>query len=236
MKIVLAFEGMDGAGKTSLAMFARKLSEEHGRRFTLIGRRESYATPLVGRLTRVLHEEARTLSPTAESLLRLARDYERACLAAATRSEVVLLDRFVLSTLALVRFYGQEVDALFRPLHDIIVRAQLRATVFVTCNFETARKRVRDRSANQPPRRSRDDRVLRRLAEFMEQDFWTGTLTGQQWPVDNSKALEAAEEQLAAYLLPYVIQSPQPRADGPTTTPPPSSASDTLAKVQHETV
>jgi thymidylate kinase len=232
MKIVLAFEGMDGAGKTSLSAFTQKLCAEHGRRFTLIGRRESYASALVGRLTRILHEEAANLSPTAESLLRIARDHERACLAATSRSDVVILDRFVLSTLALVRLYGQEVEALFRPLHDVVVRANLRATVFVTCNFETARNRVKERNLNRPPRRSRDDRVLRKLAEFMEQDFWAGALTGQQWAVDNSQALLAAEEQMAGYLLPYLQKNPPPRADEHPATPVP----EPVRKVQHETV
>ena len=61
MKIVLAFEGMDGSGKTSLALFTRELCEEHNQRYTLLGRREAYASPLVGRLTGLLHEEAANL-------------------------------------------------------------------------------------------------------------------------------------------------------------------------------
>src|SRR5207245_743511 len=106
MKIVLAFEGMDGSGKTSLAVFTRKLCEQHNQRYTLLGRREAYASPLVGRLTGLLHEEAANLVPQADIAVRLAREYQRAALAAAAPSGVVVLDRFVLSLLSLARFHG----------------------------------------------------------------------------------------------------------------------------------
>jgi thymidylate kinase len=228
MKIVLAFEGMDGAGKTSLATYAKSLCEQHGRRYALIGRRESYSTPLVGRLTRLLHEEASNLSSTAETLIRLARDQERGNLAAAAPSGLVVLDRFVLSTLALVRFYGQEADTLFRIQRDIVCRSQLHATVFVTCSFETARQRVQERYQSRPTRRSRDERVLRRLADIMEEEFRRGTLTGQQWPVDNSGSLAAAQEQLAGYLLPYLQRGRPTRSE--------ETPAESVSKMQHESV
>src|SRR5437588_8813120 len=106
MKIVLAFEGMDGSGKTSLAVFTSKLCEQHNQRYTLIGRRESYSSPLVGKLTGLLHEEAANLTPHADIAVRIAREYQRAALAAAVPSGIVVLDRFVLSLVALARFHG----------------------------------------------------------------------------------------------------------------------------------
>jgi thymidylate kinase len=213
MKIVLAYEGMDGSGKSSLAVFTKRLCEQHGQRFTLIGRRESYSSPLVGRLSRLLHEEAASLTPAAETLIRVAREQERACLAAAAPAGLVVLDRFVLSSLSLVRFHGQDVEPVLRHLRDVIARAQLHATVFVKCPFEVARKRVKERQTA-PPKRSRDDRFLRRLAETMEDDFQHGVLTGQQWLVDNSDSREAAEEQLSSYLAPY-LQKGQKNAEEP---------------------
>jgi thymidylate kinase len=209
MKLVLAFEGLDGAGKTSLAMFVRRICQQRELKYTLVGRREAYASPLVGRLTGVLHEEASALTPHAETFLRIARDYQRAALAASVKSGVVALDRFVLSLLSLSRFHGVDAEPLVRVLQDIIARAQLHATIFVRCPFELARARVRERSQGLLPKRSRDERFLRRMGEFMEEDFLRGSLTGQQWPVDNSQTLEAAEEQLASYLVPY-LSKPQP--------------------------
>jgi thymidylate kinase len=187
MKIVLAFEGMDGSGKTSLAVFTRKLCEQHNQRYTLLGRKEAYASPLVGRLTGLLHEEAANLVPQAD-----------------IASGVVVLDRFVLSLLSLARFHGLDPEPILRLLQDISARAALHATVFVKCPFEMARSRVKERSQGFIVRPSRDERFLRRMAQGMEEDFQRGILTGQQWLVENAQALELAEEQLAGYLLPYL--------------------------------
>jgi thymidylate kinase len=203
MKIVLAFEGMDGSGKTSLAVFTRELCEEHNQRYTLLGRREAYASPLVGRLTGLLHEEAANLLPQADIAVRLAREYQRAALASAVPSGVVVLDRFVLSLLSLARFHGLDPEPVVRSLQDISARSGLHATVFVKCPFDMARNRVKERSQGFTVRPSRDERFLRRMAQGMEEDFQRGILTGQQWLVENAEALELAEEQLAGYLLPY---------------------------------
>lgn len=208
MKLVLAFEGLDGAGKSSLALYARELCREHDRRCTAVGRREAYASKLVGRLTRVLHEEAPGLSPAGETLVRMAREQERACLAARVTSGLVVLDRFLLSTLALARLHGQEVEPVTRLLREVSLRANLFATVFVSCPFEVARGRVKERMQGVPVRRSRDERLLRRLGEYLEEDFRRGVLTGQQWPVDNGGSLESAQEQLAGFLVPYLQKSP----------------------------
>ena len=204
MKMVLAFEGMDGSGKTSLALFTRKLCEQQNQRYTMIGRRESYSSPLVGRLTGLLHEEAANLVPSADIAVRIAREYQRAALAAAVPSGIIVLDRFVMSLLSLARFHGLDLDPVLRSLQDISARAQLHATVFVRCPFEMARSRVKERSQGFQVKRSRDERFLRRMAQAMEEDFQHGLLTGQQWLVENSQTLEAAEEQLGSYLLPYL--------------------------------
>src|SRR6516225_5646525 len=158
MKMVLAFEGMDGSGKTSLALFTRKLCEQQNQRYTLIGRREAYSSPLVGRLTGLLHEEAANLVPSADIAVRIAREYQRAALAAAVPSGIIVLDRFVMSLLSLARFHGLDLDPLLRSLQDISARAQLHATVFVRCPFEMARSRVKERSQGFQVKRSRDER------------------------------------------------------------------------------
>jgi thymidylate kinase len=217
-KIVLAFEGMDGAGKSSLSRFARKVCDDHGFRFTIVGRREPFANAVVNRLTRLLAEEASNLTPPAETFIRIAREHERAALVAAARPGVVVLDRFVLSCLALARFQGQDVEPLTDILKEITARANLHATVFVRCSFEVARNRVRERRQTIGLTKNRDERFLRRLAELMEEDFQRGILTGQQWVVDNSDAREAAEEQLISYLVPY-LQKGQRSPDAPPLVP-----------------
>jgi thymidylate kinase len=209
MKLVLALEGMDGSGKSSLAMYIQNLCDAHGRRCTQIARRGTYATASVAKFTRLLNEEIRDLSPQADLFLRIAREYQRAQLAAAAPSGIVVLDRFVLSILALARLNGLPVDLLTPFLREITLRANLHATIFVKCPFEVAGSRVSGRSPNSSSKR-RGKRLLQTLAQHMEADFERGLLTGQQWLVDNSGALEAAEEQVADFLLPYLEKQTTP--------------------------
>jgi thymidylate kinase len=204
MKIVLAFEGMDGAGKSSLASFTRRLCQDSNQSCTLVGRRGTYADPVVARLTKLLQEGATQLTPHADISVRVAREYQRAYLAASAPADVVVLDRFVLSILSLARIQGHEIKPVHGLLKDVAARAHLFATVFVHCPFETASERVQERTAGLLSRGQKSQRFLRRLAELLEDDFERGLLTGQQWPVDNSHSLEEAQEQLAAYLLPHL--------------------------------
>src|SRR5437588_7484552 len=106
MKIVLAIGGMDGAGKSSLARFVQRLCAEQGHPCSRIGRRTGYVSPSVAKLTQLLGEECANLTPHAEVFARMAREYQRAHLAASAPPGIILLDRFVLTILALARVHG----------------------------------------------------------------------------------------------------------------------------------
>ncbi len=203
MKIVLAIEGMDGSGKSSLARYIEELSEQHKRRCTRIGRRNATVSSTVFKLTQLLREEVREMTPQTDIFIRIAREFQRAHTAASAPPGIVVLDRFVLTILALARLHGFDVQTVLPLLREITARADLHATVFVHCPFETATSRVKERNHGLPPG-MRNETLLRRLAELMEEEFHRGALTGQQWLVDNSKKLEDGQDQLAAYLLPYL--------------------------------
>jgi thymidylate kinase len=181
-----------------------------------VGRSTAAAGPLVGRISNLIQEETAYLTSRADLFLRVARDYQRAYQAALEPNGVVVLDRFVLSTLALAHLRGQEIPPMVGILRDVARRAHLYATVFVQCPFEVARPRVRRREPRLGvPEGHPAELTLRRLPEIMERDFRDGLLTGKQWVVDNSGALEDAERQLADYLLPFLRQ-PLPEAERPT--------------------
>jgi thymidylate kinase len=203
MKIVIAIEGMDGSGKSSMARLTEELCARYDQRFTRIGRRTGYINPAVTKLTHVLGRESANLTPQADIFIRLAREHQRAHLASTVPSGVILLDRFVLSVLALVRINNQEVDLITQHLKEIALRADLHATVFVDCPFEVAWARVMDRSGGLATATERGERLMRRMADYMQEDYHRGLLTGQQWTVNNAKTLDEAGEQLADYLLPY---------------------------------
>ena len=220
MAIVLALEGVDGAGKSSLAGSLQRLCQEYGRPCTLVGRGEATSGPLVGKLTRLLREEP-GLTPPAEVFVRLAREHQRARLAAAVASGVAVLDRFVLSLLALVRLNGLDLYPFLHLLRDVASRAHLHATVLVRCPFEVAERRARDRGGAGSERHGAP--LRRRLGAFLEDDFESGTLTGQQWPVDNAGERGSAEAQLRDYLLPYLRTGrPLRPASSPDLAAPPS--------------
>jgi thymidylate kinase len=207
MKIVIAFEGTDGAGKSTLVGAAKNLCEQFGRNFIAVGRRETTASPVVGRLSGLLHEDKVPLLPHADVFVRVARDYQRAALAASAASGVVVFDRFVLSVLALARFYGHEVEPLRSILKDIAARANLFATVLVRCPFELAAGRVEERNRGSLLRAVGDERAHRRLGELIEEEFQRGVLTGQQWAVDGAGERDQAAAQLTGYLFPYLQRS-----------------------------
>jgi dTMP kinase len=225
MGIVLALEGVDGAGKSSLAGSLLRLCQEHGRQFTLVGRGEATGGPLVGKLSRLLREEA-GLTPPAEMFLRLAREHQRACLAASVASGVVVLDRFVLSVLAQVRLNGLDVYPFLHLLRDVVARAHLHATVLVRCPFAVAEHRARERDRGSTSSERHGAALRERLGEFLEDDFESGTLTGQQWPVDNAGELQSAEAQLREYLLPYLrtARALRPASSPDVTVAPPGGA------------
>jgi dTMP kinase len=210
MKTVLAVEGIDGSGKTTLVAFARKLCEEHGLPFTSIGRGVSSANPLIGRLTRFLQEEITGLTPRADTFLRIARDYQRACLAALVPEGLVILDRFVLSILALARIRQLDTGPIVAILHDIMARGHLSGTILVQCPLEEARRRVADRGVD--PESSNPGRFhfQREVQDVLQEEFDRGLLTGKQWLVDNSQSSQKSQEQVTRVLMPYLQKRRSP--------------------------
>jgi thymidylate kinase len=203
-KIVVAIEGIDGSGKSSLVESLARRCAEQGWDFAQIGRREGAISPAIARLTQFLVEETRHLTPQGDVFLRVAREYERAQQAALARSGLVVLDRFVLSVLALARVNGPNVSLIEPALHEIVARAGLFATMFIECPFDEARRRVQERRPKTWKKRERTELVLRRMAECMRAEFDRGLLTGRQWLIDNSASFAAAEEQAAGYLMPHL--------------------------------
>src|SRR5438445_616090 len=107
--------------KLHLSMSLPPSRKEESRRR---GERPScYVSPRDAKLTRLLGEESGNLTPQAEVFARLAREYQRAHMAASAPPGIILLDRFVLTILALARVHGLEVDLILPFLREMTVRA-----------------------------------------------------------------------------------------------------------------
>lgn len=203
MKIVIAIEGIDGAGKSSLARYIEAFCTQNGEQCTRVGRHTHYVSRVVSRLTHLLASEAANLAPQADIYARLAREYQRALLAAAAPGRVIVISRFVLSILAQARLAWESPDHLVRPLREIAEAADLHATVFVRCPVETAWERVRQRHPRAAFHSGMKEH-LQKIAGHMEEDFRKGAITGRQWVVDNSRSLAEGQEQIQEYLQPYL--------------------------------
>jgi thymidylate kinase len=203
-KLVLAIEGPDGSGKSSLIRFIKDFVEQQGRTFTWVARRGPYASTEVERMTRVLKDEKKVLTPEADFLIRVARDCQRARLAAQAPPGVVLLDRFVINDLSMIRSAGLDPGPFLGLLQGIKTQGQVDATVLVRCPFELASARVNLRDRDLHVRESRTESFLRKMAVYLEEEFERGILTGLKWPVDNSHSLAGAEQEVTSYLLPYL--------------------------------
>jgi dTMP kinase len=204
MKLVVALEGIDGAGKSTLVDYIEKLCARHGQPCTRIGRRGHTLQPVVRKLTQLLGEEAANLLPPAEVFIRMAREYQRAQVAAAVPSGVVVLNRFVLSALTTARMLQRDSAFIRREFKEIATLADLHATILVRCPPEMASGRILARRTGWSPLHPSPEGLLRQAEAFMAEDFQSGLLTGERWWVDNSTSLERAQDQLDAYLLPYL--------------------------------
>jgi len=142
--------------------------------------------------------------PEADFLIRVARDVQRGKLAAQAPPGVVLLDRFVINDLSMIRGAGVDPGPLLGLLQGIKTQAHVGATILVKCPFELASTRVNFRDRDHPVRESRTESYLRKMAVYLEEEFERGILTGLKWPVDNSHNLAGAEQEVTRYLLPYL--------------------------------
>lgn len=98
---LVVFEGGEGSGKSTQLRRLSALLETHGVSHVCL--REPGGTPLGGEVRRVLLDRGSDITPRAEALLFMASRaqlVEREIRPALARGDVVLLDRFFLSTYA----------------------------------------------------------------------------------------------------------------------------------------
>src|SRR5687768_6421771 len=98
---LIVFEGPEGAGKTTQLRLTAEWLSAAGH--TVLAVREPGGTPLGDEIRRLLLDPGSDIAPRAEALLFMASRaqlMERSVVPALARGDVVLLDRFFLSTYA----------------------------------------------------------------------------------------------------------------------------------------
>lgn len=209
-RYVLALEGADGSGKSTIASMLRELCELRSIPVRLLGRSAADAPPSVAALTDVLRAHGLAYSLEADLMIRVAREFQRARDASLVASGLVILDRFVLSVLARNR-----ADAVLpSPVEPLLLRAveaaSLDATLFVDCPFEVAWARVHASAASEGRARGakelRGEGYNRAFLEHQRSLFDSGECTGVRLRVDNSSDLAALLERVQSTFEPVLCE------------------------------
>lgn len=188
MKTIISIEGADGSGKSTLCRHLLAECKNRGWTAQVIGRTDEDALPLVAKITKLSKEltsEGNSYPVEADFHLRIAREYIRAESCRRAVSQVVILDRFVLSVLSRMRVDAPSGAARYIDhLKDVVRHAGLAATIYCKCPFETAYQRLISdveggRRGSLSPKEQRGKDYLQSLHEAMALDFealtWIGT-------------------------------------------------------------
>jgi len=156
---LIAFEGIEGAGKSTHLRLAAGALRDQGLR--VVETREPGGTPLGVELRRLLMDQPHAPAPWAELLLYLADRAQHLADViepALARGEVVLTDRFSASTIA-YQGYARQLDIETVVRLDSTVRAGVTPalTVLLDCPVAIGLRRARG-----------DDRFHREEAAFHE--------------------------------------------------------------------
>lgn len=143
----IVLEGVDAAGKTTNFPYVQQLLEEKG--LTVRRSREPGGTKLGERLRELILFER--MCPKAELLLfaaARAQHVDEFIIPAVERGEIVLCDRYLMSTYA-YQGYGRGFKELLHTV-ELIAHNNYYAdhTLFFNVDFDESRRRVRERTDN----------------------------------------------------------------------------------------
>ena len=193
---MIAFEGIEGAGKSTHLRLAASALREEGVR--VVETREPGGTPLGAELRRLLIDQPQAPAHWAELLLYLADRAQHLAdviVPALARGEVVLTDRFSASTIA-YQGYARQLDLETVIRLDSVVRAGVSPvlTLLLDCPVAVGLRRARG-----------DDRFHREEAAFHERVRAAFLTLARQEPdrycvIDASGSTEQVQQQVLAAL------------------------------------
>ena len=196
---VIAIDGGDAVGKSSLADSVVEFCRERQVSCRVV-RRDRAA---VSAITDVIETYDGELVADAEISLRLARDFCRAQLARQAPEEVVVLDRFVLSTASVILAAGIPLEDYRSTLIRAVQHCELEATILVSSPFELAWQRLIARTACGVPLSAKERRgkdYNRALTVFIDELLADEQLAKRQFRVMNDLDIGTAQYQLRQIL------------------------------------
>lgn len=218
-RVVLALEGSDGSGKSSLAVFIKKFCDERSISCELLGRVESKSDLPTEKISELLRwnlssEDSAGFVPYCEILLRIARERQRLRMVELSTASVILLDRFTVSAASRALIddvYDTNIENL---LSDLAEAAGLRATIFCECPFDVSWERVQRRqevgvalSPKELLGATYNSKLAAKLTEaFRIRPIDGRSFTAEKWSIDTSISELKSQEQLAKRLDSQLLQ------------------------------
>jgi thymidylate kinase len=203
-KYVLAVEGIDGSGKTTVVKELAALCAARGIPFSLIGRRPDSAPPGVAAFTDLLRAHGSEFALETDLMVRIAREYQRAAAAAVATSGLVVLDRFVLSVLARARTEQLADIPVSQTLARAVHMARLDGTLFICCEFAHAWARITSGTSPLAFKETRGEAYNRAFAAQHEHVFRTSELAATRIEVENSGELSALLQNVSRAMRPIL--------------------------------
>jgi thymidylate kinase len=221
VKIALAIEGGDGTGKTTLAHTLQVVCQQQGFTCQIVGKKAHNASQAIANITNLIQMGKMAVNPNnqlyteTDVYLRIAREYQRAIWAKNCDADIIIFDRFIISTMSWAYLAALRQQEIKQTLLNIADDVRLKATFFCTCPFEIAWQRVMDRAKQGiqalSPKELRGKAYNKILFQHLKQEFDLGQMTGHKLEIDTTTPQEQ-NEHLAETFITQII-APQLRND-----------------------
>ena len=169
-RLLIAIEGIDGCGKTSLAHALKKSLEKEGHKILLT--KEPGDTTLGRNLRTILHEEKSSTCDLAEYLLFAAdraQHFEQMIIPALEQETIVISDRMADSSLA-YQGYGRNLDIqMIREVNQWAMQNITPDLIFyIKLDFPTALKRIMQRGNKLTSFETEEELFWKRVSDGFE--------------------------------------------------------------------
>ncbi|MEZ0290336.1 MAG: dTMP kinase [Sulfolobales archaeon] len=194
MSKLIVIEGIDGSGKTTLAINLIKRLEERG--FKAYYTYEPYSSPFTEALKRVksVMKTNAVIDALAMSLDR-AYHIETVIKPRLAEGYIVVLDRYYYSTIAYQGAMGADIDWL-KSLSRVFIKPDI--SFYLDVSIETAMRRIREKESRWPEYEVRE--LLERVREIYLSLVRDGELILVNGEEDQSRVLETVWEKIRSLL------------------------------------
>jgi len=199
----VAVDGIDGSGKTTTVGALSERLSQTGVRVALADRSGAHSSAIISALTSMIKASdggIAPLTPEADGLLRIARVQERLALATSAKADIALLDRWLVTDLALLD--ESSFDALRPAVAQLVRETPDTLTVVLEAPFEVTWARILQRSESQLSPKERlgkahNSRLHARTSLGIERFQQCG---GELVRVDSTAAIDDVVDRIMGYL------------------------------------